>query len=101
MSGSATKEAKVVVESTLTFLGCQFTIFAELQQKLEVGSLVSEVVPWVELELFFCLDEELLPDLLSDLDWLDLGSDLLLEDSEVRVSWVTSLYHSQYHALIA
>src|SRR5882724_12049459 len=36
MSSIATKEAKVVIESTLMFLGHQFTVFAKFCQ--EVGS---------------------------------------------------------------
>ena len=80
------------------FLGHQFAIF---DKRLGVGSLGTKVLPWVEPELFFCLDEELLPDLLSDLDTSDLGSDLFPEDLEVRVSQETSLHHSQYCATIA
>ena len=39
MSGIATKEAKVVVEPTLMFLGHQFTVFAKLQRKIGSGFL--------------------------------------------------------------
>ena len=56
------------------------------------------MLPWVEPELFFCLDEELIPDLLSDLDASDLGSDLFLEDLEVWVPQENSPCHSQYCA---
>ena len=60
-----------------------------------------EVFPCVELELLFCFDKEILPDLLSDLDALDLDSDLFPEDLEPQDSQETSPFHSQYHASIA
>ena len=62
-----------------------------------------EPLPWVEPELlFFCLGlEEPLPDLLSDLLESDFCLDLLLEALEVRISWETSPFHSQYCASIA
>jgi len=89
VSGNATEEAKVVIELTLMFLGHQFTVFAKLQWKnQEWVPFGSEVLPWVEPELFFHLDKELLLDLFVWLGWLlDLGSDLFPEDLEVWVSW--------------
>src|SRR5882724_8043315 len=61
-----------------------------------------EPLPWVEPELFFCLElEEPLPDLLSDLLESDFCLDLFPEDPETRVSWESSPFHSQYRALIA
>ena len=83
------------------FLGVSFLSLLSFNEISEVHSLVSEVVPLVEPELFFCLDEEPLPDLLSDLDGSDLGLDLFPEASEVWVSWETSPCHSQYRASIA
>ena len=64
-------------------------------------SLGVEVLPCVKPELFFCFNEELFPDLLSDMDVSDLDSGLFPEDSEVWVSQETSPCCSQYHVSIA
>src|SRR5882724_11562934 len=64
--------------------------------------LEEEPLPWVEAELFFCLElEEPLPDLLSDMLESDLCSDLFPEDPEARVLSESSPFHSQYRASIA
>ena len=44
VSRITTKKAKVVIESTLTFLGCQFTIFAEFCQEVRSHFLVCRSV---------------------------------------------------------
>src|SRR5882724_8201552 len=67
----ATKEAQVVIESTLTFLGHQFTVFPSFDERSEMDSFGAEVLPCVEPEFFFYFDNEFLPDLLSESD-LDL-----------------------------
>ena len=72
-----------------------------LVERLEVVSLGVEVLPCVELELFFCFVKEFLPDMLSDLEVSCLGSDLFPDDSETWDSGETSPFHSQYRALIA
>jgi len=70
-------------------------------ERLEDISLGAEVFPCAELELFFCFIEEFLPDLLSDLEALCLGSDLFPDDSEMRDSQEIPPFHSQYHVSIA
>src|SRR5882724_1600536 len=71
----------------LTFLRCQFTIFSKLQGKVGRVSFFFEVLPLLEVVLellLFCLDcEELLLDLESDLEELDLGLGLQMEAQEV------------------
>jgi len=84
--------------------GVSFPSLLSLEDRLGVVAFFcSEVEPllWVEPELVFFCFEEPLPDLLSDLLELDLGSDLFLEDPDARVSRETSLCRSQYHASIA
>jgi len=71
VSGGATKEAKLVVKTALSFLGVSFPSLPSFEERSGVvGFFCSEVepLPWVEPELlFFCLEcKEPLPDLLSD-----------------------------------
>src|SRR5882724_4604314 len=80
-----------------------FPSFEEMSGVVGFFCLEVEPLPWVEPELLlFCLEcEEPLLDLLSDLEESDFCSVLFLEVPEARVSWDTSLHHSQYQVSIA
>ena len=73
--------------------------FPSFEERLRGFSFFSEVLPLLKVVpelLFFCLDcEELLPDLVSDFDELDLGLDLWVDDPEVGFPWAISAWCSQ------
>src|SRR6266481_176931 len=102
MPRGATKETKILVHATLTFLRHQFPVFPELGGK--VGNELPRfgVLPllWDELGGFLCRECDEPLDLVSVLEESDF-SDLCVEVVVVFVSRETSVRRSQYRTSMA
>src|SRR5882724_1904164 len=77
MSIIATKEAKVVIKLMLTFLGCQFTIFAKFGQEVRSCFLGCRSVTLCRARVVLLLHQRILARLVVRLGGIMLGFGLV------------------------